>query len=130
MRKACCAVFMLSLVTLFSFHQSATAEDVTGRWTGKSANEKEQSGGFVDIKENADGTLTGKWGSKGNVMTIEKGERVTADVLRWESTFEGGRWVVQAKVDGSSMVLDYSSTHKENGKIKGGVARSVLTRKK
>jgi hypothetical protein len=44
---------------------------------------------FLRIKEHADGRVAGKCGNSDSAMDIEKGERVTAEVVPWEC-FSGG----------------------------------------
>lgn len=118
------------LVLALAFQTPAVAQDrgISGKWSGTSINSSGKSDGFLEVTENEDGTLTGKWGSTGNELKIDKGERVTADILRWESSTETHRWCVQAKVNGKSLVLEYTCTWKADGKIQGAIGTAVLTR--
>jgi hypothetical protein len=81
---------------------------VTGNWHGKSVNAETMSDTFLDITEHEDGTLTGMWGCRGVCeVKIENGERLSAELLRWESTTPGATsWHVVARVDGRSMVIE------------------------
>jgi hypothetical protein len=115
---------------VLALHTTAVAQErgISGKWSGTGVNHLDKSDAFLEVAENEDGTLTGKWGSTGNELKIEKGERVTADVLRWESSTETHRWCVNAKVNGKSLVLEVTCTWKEDGKVKGGVGTVVLTK--
>jgi hypothetical protein len=108
---------------------------VTGVWTGRYTNhDNGQSGdAYLDITEHADGTLTGKWGTDENTaVKIEHGERVTADLLQWEAVTEEKhqpRYRVRATLKGKTLELACTVTWREDGKVKGNTANSILTRK-
>ncbi len=105
---------------------------VTGKWHGKSVNAEVMSDTFLDITEHEDGTLTGMWGCRGVCeVKIEKGERLSAELLRWESTTPGATpWHVVARVDGKSMVLERTGggLPTADRKRHGNLGTSVLIR--
>ena len=105
---------------------------VTGKWNGKSVSAEVMSDTFLDITEHEDGTLTGMWGCRGVCeVKIEKGERLTAELLRWESTAPGATaWHVVARVDGKSMVIERTggALPTTDRKRHGNVGTSVLIR--
>jgi len=132
MQRYSVAVLSLSLATLLLGSHAAVAQEkgLTGKWTGTGVNDMGlKSDAFLDLTVNDDGTLTGTWGCPGQTeLKIEKGEQVTADVLRWESSTETHRWCVRATVKGKALVLDTTCTSREDGKVKGGTAIDVLVR--
>lgn len=105
---------------------------VTGKWHGKSVSAEVMSDTFLDITEHEDGTLTGMWGSRSVCeVEIEKGERLTAELLRWESTTPGATpWKVVARVDGKSMVIERTggALPTTDRKRHGNLGTSVLIR--
>ena len=83
---------------------------------------------MLTIREHADGRLTGKWTNL--EMTIEKGERVTESVIRWESTDEkGGQWRATGTQRGKALIIDWTLTIKEEGKVRGVTGTCILLRK-
>ena len=105
---------------------------VSGKWHGKSVSAEVMSDTFLDITEHEDGTLTGMWGCPGVCeVKIEKGERLTAELLRWESTTPGATpWHVVARVDGKSMVIERTggALPDTDRKRSGNVGTSILIR--
>lgn len=105
---------------------------ITGKWHGKSVSAEAMSDTFLDITEHEDGTLTGMWGSRGVCeVKIEKGERLSAELLRWESTTPGATtWHVVARVDGKSMVIERTggALPTTDRKRHGNLGTSVLIR--
>ena len=105
---------------------------VSGKWHGKSVSADRMSDTFLDITEHEDGTLTGMWGCPGVCeVKTEKGERLTAELLRWESTTPGATpWHVVARVDGKSMVIERTGGALPNTdrKRSGNVGTSILIR--
>jgi hypothetical protein len=77
--------------------------------------------------------LTGKWGPFGKEVPIENGERVTNDVLHWESSWAGEntpktRYRIVCAITGKTLVVHWIGTRKENGKVKGETGVVVLVR--
>jgi Concanavalin A-like lectin/glucanases superfamily len=105
---------------------------VTGKWHGKSVSAEVMSDTFLDITEHEDGTLTGMWGCRGVCeVKIEKGERLTAELLRWESTTPGATpWHVVARVDGKTMVIERTggAGPSTDRKRHGNLGTSILIR--
>ena len=103
---------------------------ISGEWKGAAVNSE---GGFnpndtLTIREHADGTLTGLWTSLD--LKIEKGQRVTGEVVRWESTdARGGQWRATCTQRGKSLVIDWTTTTREFGKVRGLTGTSILVRK-
>jgi hypothetical protein len=62
-------------------------------------------------------------------LTIEKCERVTPDTLQWESPSGKARYRVRCTQKGKSLVLDWSYTFAEDGKVRGHSGTTVLVRK-
>jgi uncharacterized protein (TIGR03067 family) len=117
------------MVKLWDLSASVPAQaqerGISGKWAGTNVNDWGiKSEDSLEITENEDGTLTGT----ASGMKIENGERVTAAVLQWEHVTQTHHWRVRCNVKGKSLVLDYTCTSKENGKVKGGTGTSVLTR--
>jgi hypothetical protein len=104
-------------------------------WTDRYTNhDTGQSGdAYLDITEHTDGTRTGKWGTDENTAAkIEHGERVTADLLQWEAVTEEKhqpRYRVRVTLKGKTLELACTVTCREDGKVKGNTANSILTRK-
>jgi hypothetical protein len=84
---------------------------------------------FLSATEHPDGSLTGKWGDPKDPLTIEKGERVTANVLQWESPSGLGRYRVRCTQKGKSLVIDWCYTSVEEFKVRGHTGTSILVRK-
>lgn len=61
---------------------------------------------------------------------IEKGERVTAEVARWEMTDGDWRFCYRCAIKGGGKALEIeiTATKKESGKITGYTATSLLTK--
>jgi hypothetical protein len=62
-------------------------------------------------------------------VTIEKGERVTADVLQWEGSDGKGHYRARCTQKGKSLVIDWTYTYKDGGKVKGDTGTMILVRK-
>ena len=106
---------------------------LTGIWRGTYVTQDEVvSNGYLDITEHADGALSGKWGNgPRGALTIEQGERVTADTFQWEAPSPAhvrGRYRVRATLRGKTLQLDVTYTWRVDGKIKGLTAVSALNR--
>jgi hypothetical protein len=114
--------------------QPEKKNSLTGVWKGTYTNHTNglSGGAYLDVTEHPDGTITGKWGSDAeSANKIERGERVTAQVLHWEmESKEEGKPVyrVRATQKDKALVLDITVTWREDGKVKGATATSVLTR--
>jgi hypothetical protein len=63
-------------------------------------------------------------------LTIESGERVTADVLQWSSPFKDGAYHVRCVQKGKSLVIDWTYTSRESGSVKGNTGTIILVRAK
>jgi hypothetical protein len=61
-------------------------------------------------------------------MTIEKGERVTPEVLHWECRGGTVHFWVRCNVTGKALVITYTATRREGGKVKGETRTGVLVR--
>ena len=102
---------------------------ISGKWTGMGVNSDGNKGtASLLVEEHPDGTLTGKWGAAGSEMTIEKGERVTPQVLHWECSTGIYRYRVRCTVEGKALVITYTLTGKEDGKVNGHTGTGVLVR--
>jgi hypothetical protein len=116
---------------LFPGQTVAQEKKIAGKYAGIYVNKDGQkSDAILTIEEKEDGTLTGKWGNPDSELTIENGERVTADLLQWEAVHEAtkGRYRVRCTVKGNALVLDVTLTWKEDGKVKGATGTSVLVK--
>jgi hypothetical protein len=132
----CITCVVLALVSFDTprIHGQAPGKTLTGIWEGTYTNEGgDVSKGYLDITENADGTLSGKWGNDPEAaLKIENGERVTKHVFQWEASSEAnekGRYRCRATLKGKTLELDITYTWREDGKVKGTTATSALTRK-
>lgn len=120
-------------VTLNRVEQTRT-NSLTGIWKGSFVNDRDVlSNAYLNITENADGTLTGKWGNSApGVLVIENGERVNDELVQWEAAsvqHKDGRYRVRATLKKGELNLDVTYTWRENSKVKGLTAVSTLTRK-
>lgn len=112
----------------------ATSDGLTGRWSGITVRpDGDKSEVFTDVTEHEDGTLSGTWGGvPRDVLTIQNGTRVSNDLLQWESTqsYLDSHWSVRCRVMGENkaMVLDYTYTGKQDGKVVGNISVGVLTK--
>jgi RNA polymerase sigma factor (sigma-70 family) len=105
------------------------ADRISGKWTGMGVNSDGNKGtASLIVKEHPDGTVTGKWGAAGSEMTIEKGERVTPQVLHWECSTGIYRYRVRCTMEGKALVITYTLTGKEDGKVNGHTGTGVLVR--
>ena len=106
---------------------------LTGVWWGTFINQQGSvSRGYLNVTENADGTLSGQWGNapKG-CLTIEQGERVTEGTYQWEAPSqanEQGRYRVRAEMKENMLQLTITYTWREDGRVKGLTATSALAR--
>jgi hypothetical protein len=104
---------------------------ISGKWKGFAVN---SDGGasdieFLDVKEKTDGTLTGKCGNRDLVMTIEKGERVTPEVVQWEASDpSAGVYRYRGVQKGKVLQLEWTHTRKEDGKVKWHTGTVLLVR--
>jgi hypothetical protein len=102
---------------------------ISGKWAGMGVNSDGNKGtASLLVEEHQDGTLTGKWGAAGSEMTIEKGERVTPQVLHWECSTGIYRYRVRCTMEGKALVITYTLTWKEDGKVNGHTGTGVLVR--
>jgi hypothetical protein len=102
---------------------------ISGKWAGMGVNSDGNKGtASLMVEEHSDGTLTGKWGAAGSEMTIEKGERVTPQVLHWECSAGIYRYRVRCTMEGKALVITYTLTGKEDGKVNGHTGTGVLVR--
>jgi hypothetical protein len=108
--------------------------DISGTWSGTAVNNDGRTAtASLIVKENVDGTLTGKWGPLGKETPIEKGERVTTDVLHWEAwyadeTTPKTNYRIVCTVMGKALVVHWAGTRKHDGKVKGETGMVVLVR--
>jgi hypothetical protein len=131
-------MWLLILGALLVFSSSVASQaaeepvGISGEWTGTAANSE---GGYhnkevLNIKEHADGTLTGKWGPSDRLWTIEKGERVTATLVQWEGSDKaGGYYRVRCTQKGTFLLAEWTFTQKVEGKVKGHAGASIFVRK-
>jgi hypothetical protein len=102
---------------------------ISGKWSGMGVNSDGNKGtASLLVEEHQDGTLTGKWGAAGSEMTIENGERVTAQVLHWECSTGIYRYRVRCTMEGQALVITYTLTWTEEGKVNGHTGTGVLVR--
>lgn len=139
MQKLTLAIALALLMAGLSFPpgraqaQRPTA-DISGTWSGTAVNNNGRTAtASLIVKENADGTLTGKWGPPGKEATIEKGERVTSDVLHWEAAWAdentpNTHYRVVCTVMGKALVVHWIGTRKQDGKVKGETGMVLLVR--
>lgn len=104
---------------------------ISGVWTGAGMNSDGEysSAGELVITEREGGTLQGEWGAPRH-LTIEQGERVTADVLQWTSPYKNGTYHARCVQKGKSLVIDWTYTSREAGSTKGNTGTIVLVRAK
>ncbi len=127
-------VTSFGLLLLLGISSSGDAQaqprGISGKWAGTGVNDG--GGQFaepLEITEHEDGTLTGTGnGAPGKEMKILNGERVMAGLYQWEYATKTHRWRVRGTVKGKSLVLDYTCTWKEDGKVKGGTGTIVMTK--
>jgi hypothetical protein len=132
MQKMILVLLWAFLLVGLSFPGQIRAQDpdrISGKWTGTGVNsDGGKATGALIVMEHKDGTLTGKWGATGGEMTIEKGERVTEHVLHWECSNGMYHYRVRCTVEGKALVITYTLTWKEDGKVKGSTGTSVLVK--
>jgi hypothetical protein len=103
---------------------------ISGEWTGTAvSSEGKMVPNHLSVTEHPDGRLTGKWGHPDELLTIEKGERVTPETLQWESPSGKGRYRVRCVQKGKSLVIDWSYTYLEDRMVRGHTGTTVLVRK-
>src|SRR5262245_24670302 len=103
------AVLLGALLVLCASPLGQAADEeaigISGKWTGggHNSNGDYSAEGELEVKEHKDGTVTGEWGAPRH-LTIEKGERVTADLLQWESSDKKGVYRARCTQKGKALV--------------------------
>jgi hypothetical protein len=122
-------VFLVAATSAPSRGADGEANGISGKWVGAGHNSKGQysAEGALIVTEHKDGTVTGEWGAPLH-LTIEKGERVAADVLQWESSDNKGRYRARCTQKGKSLVIDWTYTYKDNDKVMGETGTIILVR--
>ncbi len=125
-----CSMPTLGMTSAATAH---AADPLTGIWHGTYVNDDDvPSDAYLEVTENADGSLSGRWGNGPNgALVIEHGERVTKSVFQWEAASEAhqdGRYRIRARLIDGTLHLDVTYTWRQDGKINGQTAVSTLSR--
>ena len=121
--------FLVAGISTLSRAADEEPNSISGKWVGAGHNSKGQysAEGAMNVTEHKDGTVTGEWGAPLH-LTIEKGERVGAEVLQWESSDNKGRYRARCTQKGKALVIDWTYTYKENDKVMGETGTIILVR--
>jgi hypothetical protein len=118
---------LLLTLAFYGRLQAQEARGISGKWGGTFVDSNgEKATVSLIVEEHEDGTLTGKFGRQ--QLTIEKGERVTPQVLHWECKSGARLYRVRCTVEGKALLISYTHTWKEDGKVKGSTGTGVLVR--
>lgn len=96
--------FLLFVFSTVVFMSVASAQDITGHWTGKVADQYDVA---YDFKVQGN-TLTGKdTHPDGSVTDITNG-KINGDTLSFDVPIQGAATHVTGKVNGNTITLDFS----------------------
>ena len=124
-------ILLTCIIAIAGFVPTLGADQpsLTGKWSGKYVN----SFGFdgedsLDIVVTKDNTVTGTWDGK----KVEKGEKVSDELLQWEAAKGEFRYRARAYVKGAgkALLVEYTVTEIENGKVSTAYTGTSLLIKK
>lgn len=125
-------LFALAAVLVVTGVATAQQPSISGKWSGWWVNSVAIGDGgsgpdSLIITQHDEGTITGTWLG----LKVEKGERVTAEIAQWAcKNNAGGNYNARCyiKEGGKLLVVEYTVTYRENGKVQGYTGVSILKR--